>query len=98
MTERLYRIGELARLTGVPVKTIRYYSDLGLLPPAAVRGSGYRLYAERDRALRRRRAVLRAALARGDDALGTVERLRALSGLDAMERRQLLERWLDRAF
>jgi DNA-binding transcriptional MerR regulator len=42
---RLHTIGEVAALTGVPVKTIRYYSDIGLLPPAEVSDSRYRLYA-----------------------------------------------------
>ena len=39
-------IGELSRRTGVPVKTLRFYSDEGLLPPAERSRSGYRLYAE----------------------------------------------------
>ncbi|HEX6537883.1 MAG TPA: MerR family transcriptional regulator [Candidatus Dormibacteraeota bacterium] len=37
-------IGELAALTGVPVKTIRYYSDLGLVPEARRTEAGYRRY------------------------------------------------------
>jgi DNA-binding transcriptional MerR regulator len=37
-------IGELARLTGLPVKTIRYYSDIGLVPEARRTDSGYRRY------------------------------------------------------
>lgn len=41
-------IGELARRTGVPVKTIRFYSDQGVLPPAEVTGSGYRRYSAED--------------------------------------------------
>lgn len=41
-------IGELSRRTGVAVKTLRFYSDRGLLPPAARSASGYRLYTERD--------------------------------------------------
>jgi len=45
MAKRL-TIGELSRRTGVPVKTIRFYSDEGLLPPAERSPSGYRLYAE----------------------------------------------------
>lgn len=45
MEGRLHTIGEVAGLTGVPVKTIRYYSDIGLLPPAEVSDSRYRLYA-----------------------------------------------------
>jgi DNA-binding transcriptional MerR regulator len=37
-------IGELSRLTGLPVKTIRYYSDVGLVPEAERSRSGYRRY------------------------------------------------------
>lgn len=44
--ERKLTIGELARRTGVSVKRIRFYSDAGLLPPAARTRSGYRLYTE----------------------------------------------------
>lgn len=40
----LYPIGELARRTGSTVKTIRFYSDHGLLPPADRSPAGYRLY------------------------------------------------------
>ncbi|MEU5543349.1 TIGR03086 family metal-binding protein [Streptomyces sioyaensis] len=40
----LLTIGALARLTGVPVKTIRNWSDQGLLPPVARTPAGYRLY------------------------------------------------------
>jgi len=39
------RIGEFARLGQVSVQTLRYYDDLGLLPPHAVDPfSGYRFY------------------------------------------------------
>ena len=40
------RIGEVARRTGLPVKTIRYYCDEGLLQPKARSESGYRLFDE----------------------------------------------------
>ncbi|MCB5907326.1 TIGR03086 family metal-binding protein [Streptomyces pinistramenti] len=40
----LVTIGALAHLTGIPVKTIRNWSDLDLLPPAARTPAGYRLY------------------------------------------------------
>ncbi|WP_437344907.1 TIGR03086 family metal-binding protein [Streptomyces tubercidicus] len=40
----LLTIGELAKLTGIPVKTIRNWSDRHLLPPAARTPAGYRLY------------------------------------------------------
>jgi len=37
-------IGELSRRTGLSVKTIRYYSDEGLVPEASRSPSGYRRY------------------------------------------------------
>ncbi|MGB3443021.1 MAG: MerR family transcriptional regulator [Actinophytocola sp.] len=37
-------IGELARRTGLTTRTIRFYSDEGLLPPAERTHAGYRLY------------------------------------------------------
>jgi DNA-binding transcriptional MerR regulator len=40
----LLSIGELARRTGLSVRTIRFWSDIGVLPPAARTGSGRRLY------------------------------------------------------
>jgi len=39
-----YTIGELARRTGLPVKTIRFYSDCGVVPPTDRSAAGYRLY------------------------------------------------------
>ena len=46
MKKQTLTIGELSRHTGVPVKTLRFWSDEGLLPPATRSRSGYRLYAE----------------------------------------------------
>ena len=40
----LIPIGALARLTGLPVRTLRFYSDSGLLAPAGRSDAGYRLY------------------------------------------------------
>ncbi|MFE2517565.1 helix-turn-helix domain-containing protein [Streptomyces mirabilis] len=40
----LLTIGELARATGLTVRTIRYWSDEGALPPVARSPGGYRLY------------------------------------------------------
>ncbi|MDI1442689.1 MerR family transcriptional regulator [Polyangium sp. 6x1] len=39
-------IGELSRRTGIPVKTLRFYSDEGLLPPARRSRANYRIYDE----------------------------------------------------
>jgi len=49
MDARRYQIGELARISGVAAKTIRFYSDSGILPPTAMTAAGYRLYSEADR-------------------------------------------------
>lgn len=39
------KIGEVANLTGMSVKTIRYYEEIGLLEPTTTRAeSGYRLF------------------------------------------------------
>lgn len=38
VTERSYRIDELARAAGMSVRTVRYYVQRGLLPAAAFRG------------------------------------------------------------
>ncbi|MBV7699142.1 MerR family transcriptional regulator [Streptomyces sp. TRM70350] len=40
----LFTIGELARATGLTVRTIRYWSDESVLPPVARSAGGYRLY------------------------------------------------------
>ncbi|MCW3842810.1 MerR family transcriptional regulator [Micromonospora yasonensis] len=42
--EEWYSIGELARRTGLPVRTIRFWSDQGLVPPSGRSPSGYRRY------------------------------------------------------
>jgi MerR family mercuric resistance operon transcriptional regulator len=40
------KIGQVARLAGVRIDTVRYYERLGLLPPAPRRASGYRMFDE----------------------------------------------------
>ncbi len=43
---RRLKIGEVSRLTGLPVKTIRYYEEIGLLSTTTTRSkAGYRLFA-----------------------------------------------------
>lgn len=44
MDDELYVIGEVARRTGLPVRTIRFYADEGIVPPAAHSRAGYRLF------------------------------------------------------
>ncbi|WP_035796854.1 helix-turn-helix domain-containing protein [Kitasatospora mediocidica] len=40
----LYSIGELSRRTGLSVRTIRFYSDAGVVAPTTRSPAGYRLY------------------------------------------------------
>jgi DNA-binding transcriptional MerR regulator len=48
MTCRTYTIGQVSRLSGIPVKRLRFYADEGLLPPAGRTASGYRLFDDED--------------------------------------------------
>ncbi|MGI5231305.1 MerR family transcriptional regulator [Actinoallomurus sp. CA-142502] len=40
----LFTIGQLAERCGLPARTIRFWSDAGLVPPAGRSAGGYRLY------------------------------------------------------
>mgnify|MGYP000137424772 CR=1 FL=1 len=42
------KINEAAKLTGVTVRTLHYYDQIGLLRPETVTDTGYRLYGEKD--------------------------------------------------
>lgn len=44
------RIGEVAKLTGLTTRTLRYWEELGLLSPSGHRHSGQRLYTPSDMA------------------------------------------------
>lgn len=81
-----WTIGQLARQTGVPVKTLRFYSDEGVLPPAGRSAGGYRLYGDEAPARVERIRTLRDA---GLD-LATIRRvLDGTLGLDGALRGRL---------
>lgn len=46
--QRLYQVGAFAALTGVSVRTLHHYDQIGLLRPSGRSEAGYRLYAEDD--------------------------------------------------
>lgn len=48
MADGTLSIGQASKRTGIPVKTLRFYSDEGLVPPSGRSRSGYRLYSETD--------------------------------------------------
>lgn len=49
-------VNEVCKLSGVSRRTLQYYDEIGLLPPSAVKESGYRLYD--DNSLRRLWSIL----------------------------------------
>lgn len=42
------KISDVAKRTGVTVRTLHYYDEIGLLPPSSVTASGYRVYSDAD--------------------------------------------------
>jgi DNA-binding transcriptional MerR regulator len=99
------KIGELARRTGLSVRTIRFYEQVGLLPPAARTNGGHRSFATADVAQLQRISSLRRlgmtlaeageVLRGGVDALGVVQ-LQLQRLRERVRAEQLLCRRLER--
>ncbi len=43
-----YTIQKIAKLAGISTRTLRYYDEIGLLKPARINSSGYRIYGEKE--------------------------------------------------
>ncbi|MCA0983730.1 MerR family transcriptional regulator [Halobacillus yeomjeoni] len=43
-----YTVSQLAQLSGVSGRTLRYYDQIGLLKPARINASGYRIYGRKE--------------------------------------------------
>lgn len=43
-----YTVQRLGRLAGVSTRTLRYYDEIGLLKPARINSSGYRIYGQKE--------------------------------------------------
>ena len=43
-----YTVKKLGRLAGVSTRTLRYYDEIGILKPARINSSGYRIYGEKE--------------------------------------------------
>ncbi|HYE83386.1 MAG TPA: MerR family transcriptional regulator [Clostridia bacterium] len=43
-----YTVQRLAKLAGVSTRTLRYYDEIGILKPARINSSGYRIYGEKE--------------------------------------------------
>jgi len=46
--KRYWKVGDIARLTGLTVRTLRFYDQIGLFSPSGQTESGHRLYDESD--------------------------------------------------
>ena len=43
-----YTVQKLAKLAGISGRTFRYYDEIGLLKPARINSSGYRIYGQKE--------------------------------------------------
>ena len=41
-----YTVQKLANLAGISTRTLRYYDEIGILKPARINSSGYRIYGQ----------------------------------------------------
>lgn len=46
--DRMHQIGEVAEAVGLSLRTIRYYEEVGLVPPSGRSSGGFRLYTDGD--------------------------------------------------
>ena len=42
----MYKIGEFSKITGLSIRTLRYYDEIGILTPTTDRWTNYRLYTD----------------------------------------------------
>ena len=66
-----WSIQQVARVSGVTARTLRYYDEIGLLRPARVGSNGYRYY-EKEQLLRLQRVLLLRALGLDLTTIGQV--------------------------
>ena len=72
------QIGDVAERTGLSLRTIRWYEEVGLVPPSARTAGGFRLYTDEDverLELVKRMKPLDFSLEEMRDLLSTVDRL-----------------------
>ena len=48
MSKRMYKVGTVARIAKVTIRTLHHYDEIGLLTPSGRSGAGYRLYTNSD--------------------------------------------------
>ncbi|GKU27515.1 hypothetical protein CFOLD11_43420 [Clostridium folliculivorans] len=48
MQDKNWKVGELSKLTGLTIRTLHHYDEIGLLCPSFRTDAGHRLYSEGD--------------------------------------------------
>ena len=86
------RIGEVAKLTGLTTRTLRYWEEQGLISPSAYRGRGERLYSPTDMARVTRIKDLQELLG---FSLAEVRVVLDTEDIDALDRVRSEYRWGD---
>lgn len=43
-----YTVQKLSKLAGISTRTLRYYDEIGILKPARINSSGYRIYSQKE--------------------------------------------------
>ncbi|MBN0042857.1 MerR family transcriptional regulator [Streptomyces actuosus] len=92
------QIGEVAERTGLSLRTIRHYEEVGLVTPSARSKGGFRLYTESDverLMVVRRMKPLDFSLEEMRDLLQVTDRLTGADGPPAGEELRLLRERLD---
>ncbi|MEU9238265.1 MerR family transcriptional regulator [Streptomyces sp. NPDC048385] len=98
MSERQMQIGEVAERTGLSLRTIRHYEEVGLVIPSARSKGGFRLYTEVDverLMVIRRMKPLDFSLEEMRDLLDITDRLAATDNRPVGEELERLRERLD---
>lgn len=86
MNDKYYTAGEIARIAGVSLRTIRYYDTKGLLPPVSHLENGYRCYDKDSLALLQQIMMLKYL----GFSLEQIQRLIAAQKEDALDQEAIL--------
>ena len=93
MDSVMHQIGEVAEAVGLSLRTIRYYEEVGVVPPSGRTAGGFRLYTDGDierLLLVKQMKPLDFSLEEMRDLIQTRDRL--TEDVTAEERQELIER------
>ncbi len=88
-----YTVQKLGRLAGISARTLRYYDEVGLLKPARINSSGYRIYG-REQVDRLQQILFYRELGVGLDRIKDIVTAPSFNGIEALtaHREQLLDK------